>query len=602
MRLRAQRRPQPYRPAPALAAEFERLLSEELQEGIVREISEKEVRWVNPTFLVPKGRTGKYRKILDCRALNREIAPTHFKMETPDTICRLARKGDWATSLDVKSAFNHVPVHPSLRPYLAFAFENRFYTYYGMPFGIQHAPRVFTMLMRRAVRTARERWNVRIVAYMDDLLLLFEDALTAELQTRQVAGFLQSLGWTLALDKCEMTPTQTITFLGWRWDLSRAEVTMPPGRRTDTIALIQAWMEHAHHRRQRPVRELAALIGSLSFLRLQFGDASLHLRTLDALKAQAVKKGGWTALCTANPSVVGELKWWLHSLTLNTPAPTERLPIGVEMTTDASPSGWGAVLAVSGETLHTFGSWHTQRSVLTSNAKELTAVTRSIRHFTRHGLLQDRTGLLILSDNTSVVADINRLSASGTLTQPLLDLVAEAKRHGLQLQAKHIPGTTNEVADRLSRMGRTREYYLKEEYLRDALRRLELQPNRDVFGASPYLEVEVGPAGLMDAFRTDWSRGCLFLHPPPHLLTRTVAKALAEEATAALVAPAWKGAVWSPILAQMTRKEVVLGTFDEVMQPTPRFLREGWRLPPGNVVVVSLAGKMTRERPSSPGF
>jgi hypothetical protein len=120
-RLRARKRVRPYQPAPALAAEFDKLLAEELSEGIVREIPEEEVRWVTPTFLVPKPQTGKYRKILDCRILNEEVLPVHFKMESPDTVRSLLRKGDWATSLDVKSAFNHVPVHPSLLPYLAFA-------------------------------------------------------------------------------------------------------------------------------------------------------------------------------------------------------------------------------------------------------------------------------------------------------------------------------------------------------------------------------------------------------------------------------------------------------------------------------------------------
>jgi ribonuclease HI len=319
---------------------------------------------------------------------------------------------------------------------------------------------------------------------------------------------------------------------------------------------------------------------------------------MDALKAHAVKRAGWTAVFTANPSTEGELKWWLRSLTQNQPAPTERLQVVPEMTTDASPSGWGAVLTVGDRTLHTFGSWRTPQNALTSNAKELTAVIHGIRHFARQGVLRDRTGLLISSDNTSVMADINRLSASGTLTRPLLNLVAEARRHQMQLQARHIPGATNEVADRLRRMGRTREYYLKEQPLREALQRLGLRPDRDVFGASPFLTAEAEPARLLDALRMDWGWGCLFLHPPPHLLARTIAKALKEGAKAVLIAPAWKGAVWSPTLEQMTQKEVLLGPFEEVMQPTPRFLKEGWRLPPGNAVAVSLAGRTTKEKRS----
>jgi putative transposase len=143
-----------------------------LREGTVREVPLTEVKWLNPTFLVPKA-GGKWRKILDCRRLNEEMAPRHFTMESALDVLEIARPGDWATSLDFHAAFNHISVDVGLRPYLCFHFAGRYFQYQAMPFGLMQAPQTFTRVMKPAVTAVRSRWKVRMIFYMDDSLLLF---------------------------------------------------------------------------------------------------------------------------------------------------------------------------------------------------------------------------------------------------------------------------------------------------------------------------------------------------------------------------------------------------------------------------------------------
>jgi ribonuclease HI len=569
---------------------------------VVREIREEEVKWANPTFLVPKAKTGKFRKILDCRALNQELKTTHFKMDSPESVRTLIQEGDWATSLDVKSAFNHVPVHPSLRPYLAFAYGGRFYTYWGMPFGVQHAPRVFTKLMRRAIQAARERWGVKMVAYMDDILLLFNDQETARTQTQEIAAFLQRLGWTLSEEKCEMEPTQEIAFLGWKWNLMNATVTMPAARRNELLDAVEHWRGYAERRQRRPTRELAGLIGTLNFLRLQFPEASLHLRTLDTLKVQAVASGGWDGYCTPNPALRGDLLWWSSSLIANPPKELTYPPPTATMTTDASPVGWGAVLEKGDARQRAFGIWKGEQTHLSSNAKELSAVHRGLQYFVRQGALERNTTLLIRSDNTATVGDINRLSATTTLMEHLKKLHTIEEKFRIHLQAVHLPGVQNEEADRLSRLGRTREYYLKEEAFNEVVRVLGLQPEEDAFATTPYLRSDITVEHPRDALRTPWRGKKLYLHPPLHLVMKTIAKAIKEEVKAILIVPDWKAQPWSPMLRQVEGKGKELGTFEEAMMLTERFKSEGWRLPPGNVRAVILATRTTRGSASCEGF
>jgi hypothetical protein len=168
-------------------AEFLKLLQEQLDQGIVTVIPFEEAAYISPVFMVPKKADEKgavkWRKVVDCRAVNAEQIDVHFRMEGPETVQAAMLPGDWMTSLDLKSAFNHLVVAPEMRPFLCFAHKGKCYSYRAMPFGAKHSPRLFIEALGYAVRYIRAIWPVRIVAYMDDLLLMHQDAAILELCT-----------------------------------------------------------------------------------------------------------------------------------------------------------------------------------------------------------------------------------------------------------------------------------------------------------------------------------------------------------------------------------------------------------------------------------
>ena len=176
--------------------------------------------------------------------VNAEQVDIHFRMEGADTVQYRLRQGDWCTSIDLKSAFNHLAVHPSMRPYLCFAFEGKCYSYAAMPFGSKHAPRLFTEALGYAIRYIRANWDIRIVAYMDVLLLMHQDREKCQLYTLQIAAFLQHLGWTLSIKKCSLLPSQSIEFLGWLWNSATLTLEMTPSMRAAMIRLIRQRMGH----------------------------------------------------------------------------------------------------------------------------------------------------------------------------------------------------------------------------------------------------------------------------------------------------------------------------------------------------------------------
>jgi hypothetical protein len=182
------------------------ILQENIEEGIVEEVTAEQIEkgwvgYISPVSMVPK-KGGEWRMIWDGRVVNGEQVNIHFRMESPLTVQRLMRKDDWATSLDLKSAFSHVRVNECMRPFLCFRHKERVFSYKGMPFGSKHSPRLFTEALGFAIAFIRAHWDIRLVVYMDDLLLLHQDPRKLEIYTLQIAAYLQWLGWTLSVKKC----------------------------------------------------------------------------------------------------------------------------------------------------------------------------------------------------------------------------------------------------------------------------------------------------------------------------------------------------------------------------------------------------------------
>ena len=71
---------------------------------------------------------------------------TSFRMFTTSSVLSSVRKGDYVFKIDLQDAYVHVPIYPSSRKYLGFAFENKVYQFQVLPFGLNTAPQVFTRL------------------------------------------------------------------------------------------------------------------------------------------------------------------------------------------------------------------------------------------------------------------------------------------------------------------------------------------------------------------------------------------------------------------------------------------------------------------------
>jgi hypothetical protein len=569
-------------------------IQEELEMGIIKLMEKQSVRLVLRTFLRRK-KDKSFRKILDCTPLNEFIKSKKFKMQDARTVIQTLRPGMWACSIDIKKAFHHVNVSESLLPYLCSEYRGLYYTYVSMPFGIKSAPLTFTKIMHHCLGVARRHWEVHIIQYIDDILLLHHDKEYLQRSVGEIVQFLQKLGWLLNFQKSALEPSQCFTYLGFTWDTATMTLRVEPDKSNDLLRSTRTWYRRVIRGQRVPVRALASFIGRLSQTRLQHREASLYLTFLNRARTSAVTLNGWDSMVRLPENVLKDLNWWLEKLQRNEPRCVTQPPSGGDVWTDASNWGWGALAKWSVKNdqheVNIFGHWVNDWS---SNRRELQAVSLAIQDLSNRTETNYIKSWLIHSDNSTTVYNLNRRACAPSLLFPMRQLFKMLNIRKITLQAIHVRGCLNDVADSLSRLNKSGDYELKTEVLELGLQTLGAQITCDLFASrrnhkhQKYctLSLRDSQALARDAFSIPWSSlGLPLLHPPIPLIQQCINKVAHEQLKAVLVVPNWTGQWWSTSLKMITEKRVLLGEARQILIPGKSFSTNGYSLPPGEMAM-----------------
>lgn len=414
-------------------------------------------------FPVPKS-DGSLRWCHDLRFLNTALRVPKVRFEGLQATRQLLRRGDFMTSIDLKSAYSHVLIAPAHRQLLQFSALGQNYQFRAMPFGVSSAPATFTRLMRSVVRWLRAR-AIRISIYLDDMLIAASSAVECAAHTRQAIGLLQRLGFVINSTKSVLIPTQSIRHLGVLFDTRRWRLTLPFDK-TKAIVKDARRVLRLHEAGRLTVRQVAGLAGKLAAATAPIPQARFRLRSIQRLVAFGLRLYGhrraWSPAATVSLSrtALRDVTWAATATAVRRAngAPLRPPQPQAIITTDASLSGWGATLVVVDEAhqhrkpILASGRWSAAwAATASSNLREATAVTRAFASFRRR--LARVTSILVRSDNTTTVAALNKFGSRarsiGLALEPVLRLVM---RRRISLRALHVPGVTNVLADRLSRL------------------------------------------------------------------------------------------------------------------------------------------------------
>ncbi|KAK9751656.1 RNase H-like domain found in reverse transcriptase [Popillia japonica] len=191
-------KPVNYRPYRLAASErevvrgkIERLLAS----GVIRESTSE---YASLIILVPK-KNGEARLCVDYRALNRITVKDRYLLPLiDDQLNKLASKVCY-TTLDLAQGYHQVPMHPESVHKTAFITPDGHYEYLTVPFGLANAPAVFQRVVNKMLGGLQHE---KVLAYMDDLLILSETVAGVLALLGEVLALVQQAGLKLNLTKC----------------------------------------------------------------------------------------------------------------------------------------------------------------------------------------------------------------------------------------------------------------------------------------------------------------------------------------------------------------------------------------------------------------
>ena len=501
-------------------------------------------------FLVPK-KTGGMRPILDLSLFNESIVTRPFHMLTIKRVLECVRPGDFCVSVDLKDAYFHVPIIPKHRQFLRFSFQGIQYQYNRLPFGYSLAPRTFSKCVETALQPLHKK-GMRVVFYLDDLLLLARSETEALVQTTELLSHLSDLGFTVNWKKSSLFPSQRITYLGVELNTASMTARLSRERQEALTALLHRTAPH----RVVTALSLMRLLGMMSAAHVVVPLGLLHMRRIQRwfirLRIDPVRQR--RRMISVPPSVSPDLAHWGNPRNLSEGVPLGRVTSHIPVFTDASLLGWGGTClsqVVSGR-------WPAHMS-LHINALELLTVWKVVQHFAP--VLKNQH-VLIRTDNKATAAYINRQGGvrSAQLLNIARQLLCWARAHCLSIRAAYIPGELNRGADIMSRGGPHQgDWTLHPELVSQVWTRFG-RAEVDLFAARGNaqcalwfsLSARDNPPLGVDAFaHHPWPRGTLYAFPPVPLIPRVLDRVQEERLSMIMVAPERTNASWFPCLQRL---------------------------------------------------
>ena len=377
-------------------SEIQRLLDG----GAIKEVFEVP-KCISPIGCVPK-KSGKWRIILDLRYVNEACQAPKYQNEDIRCAMNLVQSDDQLITLDISNGFLHVPVHEEHQTYLGMQWKGRMYMWMVLPFGLSSSPYFFAKTLRPVIQSLRQQ-GLRVMTYVDDFLLCarLEDI---DHHKTLLLDTLTRLGWQINFQKSVLKPQQSIPYLGYIITSSSPQgpyVQVSPTR----IRKLRKDILRALKSKCLTARALAKVAGQCISMTLAIVPGKLMVRNIYRLLSQ---RESWSDRLQFDPGTVSDLQWWLEALETWNYQTTVHKEIDVQMWTDASQTGWGAVCL--GECAA--GWWNHRLSRAPSNYRELMAVLLALKSF--KGLLTNKK-VQVMSDNVTTVAYLNRRPLQGTI-------------------------------------------------------------------------------------------------------------------------------------------------------------------------------------------
>ncbi|GFW79739.1 retrovirus-related Pol polyprotein from transposon 17.6 [Trichonephila clavipes] len=252
-------------------------LLREMQENDITEPSSSP--WASPIVLVRK-KDGSTRFCVDYRKLNDVTKKDSYPLPRIDDTLDTLSGHKWFSTLDLKSGYWQVEIHPEDREKTAFTSGQGLWQFKVMPFGLCNAPATFERLMETVLKGLTFE---ACLIYLDDVIIggrTFEEHLQ---NIRKVLSKLSDANLKLNPSKCKFFQKE-VNYLG--------HIISAEGVRTDPekVSAVKNW------KRPENLRELRSFQGLCTYYRKFVKGFSNIARPLHKL-TESKQKFQWTKEC-----------------------------------------------------------------------------------------------------------------------------------------------------------------------------------------------------------------------------------------------------------------------------------------------------------------
>ena len=309
------------------------------QEVLGMEVPPDSPGFYSNVFLVRKS-TGGWRPVVDLKNLNAYNHAPHFRMFTTSSVLSSVEKGDYAFKIDLQDAYFHVPIHPSSRKYLRFAFENKMYQFQVLPFGLNTAPQVFTHL-GHTVTAYLHRQGISVIPYPHDWLIHHPDRQVllrhqAQLYARPCRLHSECKEIRTGPDSGPPVSWNSLTF-------GPRESLLPESKAWEIVARTR----HLSSLKVLNYTQVSQLLGSLNWASGLIPLGRLYLRPLQRHFHSLGLTDWFTPPRPSDPLVLANLlQRWLDPLFLTSGIPIRTFLADLTIFMDASNQGWGAHMGI----------------------------------------------------------------------------------------------------------------------------------------------------------------------------------------------------------------------------------------------------------------
>jgi len=413
----------------------------------------KSIQSINPADL-PQDEEGRFT--IDPRLIspNAVVNTADFKCgwgTFPECFIRVAEApvGTQVAVFDVEAAFRNVPLHPSVRKFLAVKIRDHIHLDLAGNFGASAMPGVWGHIADAMVKILLHAGIEALLKWVDDFVFFRyptskSPPYSYSYDAQIIWDLAEELGWPWSRPKfCDFATT--FQYLGFLWDLITKFVYLPGTKQAKYKARIDSWLE----KQRQSLSATESIIGVLNHICLILPEGRSHMASLYAFRA------GFPASATPNSThqvftrLTDDVKWWRDQLSqsqigmaVTTPPPART---DVSFYVDASTT-WGIGLVLNGKWLafQFQDGWRTNGRDI--GWGEMVAIELAIRTLVSSDYSD--THITIYSDNQGVVGGLRAGYSRGIQQNHILrEIVRLMQIHKLWITVEWVSTKTNPADD-----------------------------------------------------------------------------------------------------------------------------------------------------------